>query len=307
MTSKRAATLLFCHGGSFSKEIWSPIIKRVQAATLLQKKPAHVVTFDFPYHGTRRDESHPAKVTYENDKTARVEHPAMHWAKWTADEVWGEVQKIQAKPEEERGPLIGIGHSFGAAGLWSTEIARPGTFDGLLLFEPVSNMENFTNVEDLMNFLILLALNRSNGWNSLEEAEADFKSNKAFARWHPESLKAYLHSAIVKNEDADVAFDKSKPCTLACHPHIEASLYNGPELNLSMEQMGRVQCKTTFHYGERSVLFFPQHKEALLQTFPDIYRIGSPVPKTSHLLVLEDPDTVAQRIVETLEELPAFN
>jgi pimeloyl-ACP methyl ester carboxylesterase len=161
-----AATLLFCHGTSFCKEIWSPIIQRVQRAPLLRRATAGVdiVTFNYPYHGEKRDVSQPATLFLDDPTSPRVHHEAMDWSKWSIPEVQRQVRLLQDKAGSARTPLIGIGHSMGAASLWATEAANPGTFDGLVLFEPMVNGDDYPNRKKSVDFLVSVTLQRRFQW-----------------------------------------------------------------------------------------------------------------------------------------------
>jgi pimeloyl-ACP methyl ester carboxylesterase len=144
------------------------------------------------------------------------------------------------------------------------------------------------------------------GRDSREEAEAELLAARNFAKWHPESLRAYVGGAVVKVSRDNNVLDPESKYGLALHPHIEAAVYSNDTMPLSEEAMARVQCPTTFHYGSRTQLFFPEFKQPLVDKYPHIYKIRAPVPNTSHALVVEDADAIADCIVQDLAELPAF-
>jgi pimeloyl-ACP methyl ester carboxylesterase len=158
-TSRAPATLLFCHGGGFCKGVWTPIITRLQRTRLLQQST--IVTFDLPYHGEHRDVSQHATINRENPKSVRVSHPAMNWTEWATAAVQRQVRKL---PPKQGAPLIGIGHSMGAAALWATEVATPGTFDALVLFEPIVNGDAIPTMLSSIDFLVALTLKRTGQW-----------------------------------------------------------------------------------------------------------------------------------------------
>lgn len=169
MSGSSGATLLFAHGSGFCKEIWDPIIRRVQASSLLRKhaatavdqqqSPPRCVTFDFPFHGTKRDESVAATVHSENPASLRVSHTGNQWVEWSSQEVYEQVQKLGVK----KAPLIGIGHSLGAVALWNTEVKHPGTFDGLILFEPIYALHSAADIKSI-DFLTAITLQRESKW-----------------------------------------------------------------------------------------------------------------------------------------------
>ncbi|TMW66125.1 hypothetical protein Poli38472_003890 [Pythium oligandrum] len=302
----RGVSLLFTHGCGFCKETWNPVIKRLQQTPLFQRTPAEMVTFDLTYHGTKSDNSKAATVHLEDPSKPRISHPAEHWPVLVTDDVRHEIRSLREK-QSEHTPLIGVGHSMGAAALWAVEVANPGTFDGLVLFEPILNLHEYANAQLATNFLVSVTLPRINEWNSREEAEAYFRSAKAFARWHPEALDAYLEGAIVKNDPDNNGFGVKSAYTLACHPQIEASHYAGDQIHLSMEQMASVGCKVVFQFASNTQMFFAEPKKPLIEAHPDLYSIAEePIPKTTHLMVLENPDAVVERIIEAFHTFPGF-
>lgn len=156
------ATLLFAHGGGFCKETWGPIARRVRESPLFKSVPTDFETFDFQFHGGRRDESVAPVVDLSNPQSPRVQHPAQDLIRWSSAQVLEEVKAIRARKPKPH-PLIGVGHSMGAAALWNTEVQHPGTFDGLVLFEPVYG-KSLPGGEAVADFLVSLTLQRESSW-----------------------------------------------------------------------------------------------------------------------------------------------
>jgi pimeloyl-ACP methyl ester carboxylesterase len=101
--------------------------------------------------------------------------------------------------------------------------------------------------------------------------------------------------------------DPDAKFALACHPHIEAAFYCGQILRHSPEDVKRVRCRIIFQYGERTMLFYPHLRQPLADKYPHLYELGEAVPKATHTLIVEDPDTCASRIVESLAKFTPFH
>uniref|UniRef100_H3GQS3 AB hydrolase-1 domain-containing protein n=1 Tax=Phytophthora ramorum TaxID=164328 RepID=H3GQS3_PHYRM len=301
MPSTPAATFLFAHGGGFCKQIWDPIIRRLKVSPLVQQVAADFVTFVFPYHGTKRDESVAPKLEVEDTKSPRVWHPAQNLLPTTTAEVQHQVHLLRKKHDAQgsRPALIGVGHSMGAGALWNAEVKDPGTFDALIMFEPVYGLEDGEMGDKVTSFLVSVTLQRESTWSSRKQAEEYFATLKNFSSWDRESLAAYVEGALVEDE----ATGKT---VLACHPQIEASLYCHDILHFSDDELKRPKCSVRFHRGERSNMFFTPYFEAAVNKCPDIYSIGAPMEKCSHLLVLEDPTTTANKILSDLAKTAPF-
>ncbi|GMF54096.1 unnamed protein product [Phytophthora fragariaefolia] len=314
----KSVTLLFAHGAGFCKEIWEPITRRLGESSLLQNAAVNTefVTFDFRYHGSNRDESEPPQLDLSNPEAPRVHHSSGDLTTWTSAEILERVQALKSKSPDRL--LIGIGHSMGACALWSAEIQQPGTFDGLILFEPVYGN---ANVDHIVNFLVSITLQRQSSWyvysltkhfdlqSSLlidstsrplrEAAEQHLRAYDNFSAWDRESLEAYIKGGVVE--------DKSTGQTkLACSPIMEAMLYCSRLMFCSDEQLARVKCRVVFHSGRRSKMFLPSIFEEMKGKWPRIYSVGEPIPRSSHVMVMEKPAAVTQKIIESLAELEPF-
>ncbi|RLN90692.1 hypothetical protein BBJ28_00010443 [Nothophytophthora sp. Chile5] len=302
-TTSPAATLLFAHGGGFCKQIWEPIIRRMRASPLLQTRGVRTdfVSFDFLYHGSKRDESVAPQLDLDGPGGPRVRHPAQDLVSWTTEEMRQQVRAIREKHrgDEPKPALIGIGHSMGAGAMWNTEVQDPGTFDALILFEPVYGAPSREAGDKVSDFLVSLTLQRESSWPSRAAAEEHFANFKNFAGWDREALAAYLQGALVEDETTGTT-------VLACHPHIEASLYCHKILFFSDQELPRAKCPVRFHSGDRSNMFFKPFFEDAVAKHPEIYSIGEPMAKCSHLMVLEKPDMAAAKVLDDLAMMAPF-
>ncbi|EEY53416.1 uncharacterized protein PITG_07068 [Phytophthora infestans T30-4] len=283
-------TLLFAHGGGFCKETWDPIIRRLKESQVVQSVPTEIVTFDFPYHGDKHDSA----------AVQSFEHDLVGWVAGAVQEQvanWKDKTKMEDAEGTKQHKLIGIGHSMGSAGLWATEVAHPGTFDGLILFEPVL-AQNSPETDYMIDFMVGLTLQRGKTWPSRATAEEHFHKLRNFAKWDRETLAGYLQGGLVEADDGTV--------TLACHPNIEASLYCQPPLWLTEHELQQPKCPITFHWGSRSKMWFRERFEGLQSKLPHIYTMREAMEGNSHVLVLEDPELAAKKIAQDLVELEPY-
>ncbi|KAL3667234.1 hypothetical protein V7S43_007469 [Phytophthora oleae] len=283
--------LLFAHGAGFCKEIWAPIIRRMQQHSRLQH--VEFVSVDLPFHGSNRDNSVAAHV---DEKGTHVTHPANNAIALASVALLQRAQQLSSTGRS----VIGIGHSMGAAALWKAEVSRPGTFKGLVLFEPIYGPPVPKGANRLLNFMADVTLKREWKWPSRKAAIAFFENWKSFSSWDRESLACWMQGAIVPDKKDDNAV------VLACHPTIEASIYCGDRLWLSEEEQAKTKCPTTFHNGSTTRLFRQEVFEDIASRLPGIFKVHAPMIDKSHLMVLEDPEGCTKAIVVDIEALNCF-
>lgn len=155
-------TLLFAHGCGFSKEMWTPVIRRLKSFPIFHSVEAEFVTFDFPYHGSRSDAklAETLEVDTSNPKAPRVRGACDDVKSWYLEAMPEQVQSLKKKPTDV---LIGVGFSMGSGALWTMEIAHPGTFDALILFEPATDTKT-PITEAICSYLVAFALRRPSSW-----------------------------------------------------------------------------------------------------------------------------------------------
>ncbi|KAG7387081.1 hypothetical protein PHYPSEUDO_014735 [Phytophthora pseudosyringae] len=290
-----APVLLFAHGTNFCKEIWRPVERHLKALPLGQRaSDVQFVSIDLPYHGAKRDDSFPALVDKD---TPTVNHSASKFVTLSTEAIRLEVQQLRA--QLGRRPIVGVGHSMGAAALWNVEAELPGTFGGLVLFEPFVE-EPGTRDPKIQRYIFNLALNRQHRWETRQAAANYFENVKGFATWDRESLACWLEGAIVPERNG------SEAVVLACHPTIEAAIYCGERLWLSESDMSSVACPVSIRSSDDSWLFDPAFFAGIEQKWPRIYKNHPSINHTTHNLIMEKPKECADAIHADLKDFGCF-
>ncbi|EEY53419.1 uncharacterized protein PITG_07071 [Phytophthora infestans T30-4] len=186
---------------------------------------------------------------------------------------------------------------MGSGALWATEVAHPGTFDALILFEPAMDTKT-PRTEAMRSFLAASALRRPSSWPSRAAAEEYFTTSEGFSAWDPEVLAAHLSGALLDQPDGSV--------TLACDPRLEASLYSMTPLHFSDAELQRPKCPIYLHWGSRSQMCFEKNLKAIEKKCPDIYKVREAMPGLKHLVVMENPALTAANIARELEQLAPY-
>ncbi|KAF4046608.1 hypothetical protein GN244_ATG00998 [Phytophthora infestans] len=154
---------------------------------------------------------------------------------------------------------------MGAGGLWNAEVQDPGTFDGLILFEPVYGEDDPVVTDQVTSFLVGVTLKRGLRERKRSNALKPSKTSSpgTASRWR----------RICKGSDHEIQQPK---------------------------------CTVRFHRAERSNMFFTPHFEHTVKLRSDIYSIGEPMKNCTHLMVPEDPESTANRIVKDLAKIAPF-
>ena len=175
---------------------------------------------------------------------------------------------------------VGLGHSSGAAALVMAELLRPGTFQSLVLVEPIIFPPPYFRAEQ--NPMSAGALRRRGSFPSPAAALAAFHSRPAFARWTEESLELYVaHGLRQEGED----------WVLKCSPEVEAEFYRGATAHGAWERLGEVSCPVRLVAGEES----ESHPASFIGALRDRFRLArlEVVPGAGHFVPMEQPGAVA--------------
>ncbi|EGZ25912.1 hypothetical protein PHYSODRAFT_312153 [Phytophthora sojae] len=260
---------------------------------LLHRLPdTEFVAIDLPYHGSK------SVCAVVDEAACTVEHPASKFVTLNTETLRREVLRLRSEFGEC--PIVGVEHSAGATALWNVEVKRPGTFAGLVLFEPVVE-EPGTRDAKTQKYIFNFAMKRQHRWETREAAVEYFTRSKGLATLDRESLACWLEGAIVPEKDG------SETVVLACHPTIEAAAYCRERLWPSDQEMARVACPVSFHSSDDTWLFDFKHYASVEERWPRIYKNHPPMKNTTHNLIMEKPMACAAAIHADLKEIACFN
>jgi pimeloyl-ACP methyl ester carboxylesterase len=197
---------LLCHATGFHGAVWEPM-----SAALGDGFERWAI--DFRGHG------------------ASVVPPGTDLA-WTTsrDDLLALIDDLDVEP----GQLLGVGHSMGGAVLLLAEQARPGTFAGLWLFEPILPSKATIEAGDSSNVMSEAARRRRPSFPSAEAALANFASKPPLNVARADALHAYIRHGTAQGEDGAVH--------LACRPEDEARTFEEAMTHGAAEHLDEVGC-----------------------------------------------------------------
>lgn len=247
--------LVFVHATGFCKETWNPVTTHLAEL--------RSIAIDQRGHGA-----------------SMVGDPPFDWWDLGRD-VLVVVDAVAATR-----PAIGVGHSSGAAALAMAELLRPGTFDHLVLIEPITFPGPYGPGDD--HPLAIGARKRQEAFASLDEAEQRFRGRGPFSRWTDEALSAYLRFGIVPDTDGGHR--------LACAPDTEAEFYRAATTHAAWERLPEIACPVTLVVGQDSESHPPAFVEQLAARFQN--STTTVIEGATHFVPMEKPEEVAKIIEE---------
>ena len=251
--------LLVCHATGFHGRAYAPL-----ALYLMER--FKVWALDFRGHGS----SEPAP----SDDYA--------WSSMGAD-------TLACAEAIGAGRLYGFGHSMGGAALLLAEESQPGTFAGLLLYEPIVLPAGFF-ASSSGNPLAAAARNRREVFGSRAAALARYAGRPPLGALRADSLAAYVEGGFVDLPDGRVR--------LACRTETEARTFEGSG-EMGIERAAGVDVPATVAAG--SVPSEPnpaQFAPTTAATLPRGRFLGYQSPW--HFGPLEAPGTVAADVIGEL-------
>ena len=215
--------------------------------------------------------------------------PASGRAEWSA---FGEDAVAVAEALQLDG-AIGFGHSMGGTALFMAQLARPGTFAGIVVFEPISAARD---ARDLGASVILSsgARRRRPGFPSREEAFANYSAKPPLSTFSPASLHAYVDHGFDDEPDGTVR--------LKCTPAWEATVFEAGGREDSFDRLGGVECPVL-------VLSGPQTDGNLAASYAPLVAEALPkgrfrsLDEVSHMGPLQDPELIGRVILDFAAEL----
>jgi pimeloyl-ACP methyl ester carboxylesterase len=249
----RGPVLLCSHATGFHGHVWQPM------AELLADR-FHVLAVDYRGHG---------------HSTA----PASGSFSW---EGFGDDATAVVEALDLRG-CVGVGHSMGGAALVMAELARPGSFAALALFEPILIPRDPNRAAAPM--MALAARRRRPQFPSKDAALENFAGKPPLNVLTPAALAAYVEWGF-----ADAA---EGGAVLRCQPETEARTYEGAPEHGTFERLGELTCPTLVLAGKEE----PMQPSSFARMVADAIPMGSFEQQTSvgHFGPMEDPNLLADR------------
>ena len=252
--------IVLVHATGFCKEVCSPVVDDLFDLT----GPLRAIAIDQRAHGDSAS-------------------PPVPFDWW---DVGRDIVELAADSE----PIIGVGHSAGGAALILAELCRPGTFQGLVLVEPIILPPPYGRFPS--NPMAAGARRRRDWFPSREAAYENWRTKPAFADWQERALQAYVEGGLRPHGDG---------FTLKCSREAEAEFFTAATDHRAWDRLGEIEVETVLMAGEHS----STHREPFLREMAG--RIGGAdweiVSNSGHMVWMERPETIAGRVARLVDVL----
>jgi pimeloyl-ACP methyl ester carboxylesterase len=255
--------VLFAHATGFHGHVWRPVVEALGGAF-------HSVVFDERGHG---------------DTAPSPEGQSWHGFALDALAV------VDAAGLDRP---FGVGHSAGGAALLLAELAQPGTFRGLWLFEPILPPplpEGVAMPGSQANPLAEGARRRREEFPSKDAAYENYAGKRPFSVLDPAALRAYVDYGFAEVAGAD----GDGGVRLKCRRDVEAATYEMAVRHGAVSRLEEVRCPVVLASGGRTdTPFGPDLMASLAERLPA--GRAEPFHDLGHFGPLEDPTAIAASI-----------
>lgn len=248
-------TILYSHATGLHGRLWAPLARALPGY--------HAIALDYRGHG---DATEPASGSYD-------------WGGFRDDAL----ACIDTLPTDQ--PLRGVGHSMGGAVLLMAEMARPGTFRALALYEPIV-FPSGPGAPPSDSPIVEGARRRRREFPSRQAALANFSAKPPLDILDPEVLALYVDEGFAATPQGTVR--------LKCAPETEALTFLGSSGHDTYSHLGEVQCPVLVMAAPALDGTPAAHAEDAARGLPrgELYRFDH----LGHFGPLEDPAAVAKVI-----------
>ena len=205
---RNGPTLLLSHATGFHAMVWQPMARHLGAY--------HPFALDYRGHG---DADRPGGDT-------------VHWQGYV-DDATAAVDALDALGFGA--PRFVIGHSMGGTTPLLVEVARPGTFAAMALYEPIVHPPQHHASRAPADLAIATAARRRRAvFDTYDDAEANYASKPPMNTFTQASVRAYVRHGFAPTPDGKVR--------LKCDPEHEARTFEGNSTIDVWPQLDAVRC-----------------------------------------------------------------
>jgi pimeloyl-ACP methyl ester carboxylesterase len=195
-------------------------------------------------------------------------------------------------------PMVGLGHSFGAAVTLAVAARRPDLFRALVLLDPIlipSPAWLGLKLAKVLgrNPMASAARRRRDRWASRDEALERLRGRGIYHGWREDALASFVDHATCDDGDARV---------LCCPRELEASIFENPVYPWRL--IRGVSCPVLFLYGESSYPFLHAAARRARQLNP---RVETRTVPGGHCFMQQDPERAAAEVRGFLSAAAARN
>ena len=257
----------FLHGNGFCAGTYSPFIE-------LLINDFHIIASDVRGHGGSD------QINME---------PIRNWTVFAED-----LKSLIEQTMEP--PVIGMGHSLGAATTCMAAAKYPHLFSGLVLLDPVilpRKLHWLIAVARRVGLagkipLARAARRRRRNFRGKQEALKLFTAGRGiFKTWSKEFIQAYMECGLLEKD--------SETAILKCDPELEAQIFESVPAGI-WRHAGKLDCPVLAIRGELSDTFSAESALRLKRVVAD-YELVT-IPDSGHFVPMEKPQACADAIAD---------
>lgn len=196
-----------------------------------------------------------------------------------------------------KGPMIGVGHSMGGIVTLFAAVKYPKLFSRIILLDPVLFNTEILIAQQLMrtlgvwkkSALVRSVRQRKSSWNNVDEMLQELKQKQLYRLWHPAAMSAFGQYAAKENKDGSVK--------LLCDPKWEGSIFGSYPKGL-WKAIRKVDIPVDILVADKSYSFIPKgaNKAANINKNITIHKFGN-----HHCFPMEQPEETASFIEQLIQ------
>ena len=245
--------ILMVHATGFVKEMWRPVVEELRA----HGNGSQITALDQRGHGDSESTTPPFD--------------------------WWDLGRDALTAAATLGARFGVGHSSGAAALALAELLEPGTFDHLVLIEPIAFPGPYRHLPEMP--MAVAARRRRDVFDDADHAERNFREKAIFSRWDERAMRMYVDHAFISDERGHV---------LKCDGATEAEFYSAGSAHGLWDRLHELTIPVTLITGADSDTHHGAFLDAQRRRFPQV-RLEV-VANAGHLVPMEAPARIAELV-----------